>query len=263
MKVYICRPVEPKKWTFVMALLLVSAQAIGQTADTTALTPPDPWRVRAEWPGGRLDSVWLDTLWVWQGPCPDSLMTFRFDRAGEFAMLQWPCEAVPETHLDEPENVSAVSASAPTEVAATDIPPELLAKVLGESDIVTAPSHRAWVRWNRSKSDRLDWALARDGSCFPPVANREFEALDAELEAVLFERERMAVLASFAETRCFSADQTHLLITRVQSEDRRLALLQQILPSCSAPDELDVASLFVMQSMKTKATQLVENMLAD
>ena len=259
MKAYLCRPVEPmKKLTIAMAMLVVWAEAIGQTADTTSLLAP--WRVRAEWPGGRLDSVWRDTLWVWQGPCPDSVMTFRFDRAGEFAMLQWPCEPLPPaSETDEslpaaPENV---------EVAATAIPPELLAKVLGDTAEPAAPSHRAWIRWSRAKEERLAWALARDGSCFPPVAEAELAALEAKLEAVLFERERLDLVFAFAETRCFSADQTHFLITRVQSEDRRLALLQQLLPSCSAPEDLDVNSLFVMQSMKTQAARLVEKMLAD
>jgi hypothetical protein len=186
-------------------------------------------------------------------------MTFRFDRAGEFATMQWPCEPIPPATPTTEESIPAT----PTEVAATAIPPELLARVLGEAPEVSAPSHRAWVRWDRAKSQQLEWALARDGNCFPPVANRELEALAAKLSSVLFERERMDLVTAFAETRCFSADQTHFLITRVQSEDRRLDLLQRLIPSCNAPAELDVDDLFVMQSMKSRAARVVENLVAD
>ena len=224
---------------------LLSAALLGQTDSLP------PWRVRAEWPGGSVDSVWRDTMWVWQGPCPDSVMTFRFDREGQFALMSWPCETGTETGTG-------------TEVAATEIPPEMLARVLGEVPVeapeVVAPAvtFKAWVRWDRAKADRLEWAVARDGSCFPPTSAVELRRFEATLAEVVFERARMEMILAFAEERCFTPDQIQFLTTRIQSEDRRLALLQSLVPACNDPAGIDVSGLFAMRSMEERALKWLD-----
>ena len=274
-------------------ILLISCLAFTTAASTSvaqsvvdSIAGPSPWRVRAEWPGGRMDSVWSDTTWVWQGPCPDDVMTFRFDRGGEFAMLEWPCSETRETRgtretketretrgtreageTGETRVTGEVEGAVEVEVdeaaaSATAMPPELLARYLGEEDSLrtatAVPQHRAWVRWPREKEHSLAWALARDGSCFPPVSDRALDDLEAGLDQALFERDRVEAVLAFAQDKCLSPDQTHFLITRVQSEDKRLDLLTQLLPSCSEPAALNVEGIFVLRVMKGRARALVD-----
>lgn len=265
-----------------LILILSGISSLGMVSHVSSQNEPvppqdtlvwDAWRVRAEWPGHRLDSLWSDSTWIWRGTCLDSIMTFRFDRAGEFALLHWPCEWVQtsvdstETHAEERGNDSESTSylSHTPAVSATDIPPELLARVLDKkaSQVKMSPTRRAWVRWSREKMERLDWQYARDGSCFPPVTSGDLASLDASLADVLFERDRMPQILAFAENRCFSSDQIHGLMVHVQSEDRRLSLLQALLPHCSEPENIVVSDLFVMKTMENRAKKLVENMASD
>ncbi|MGB1076428.1 MAG: DUF4476 domain-containing protein [Flavobacteriales bacterium] len=245
-------------------------------SQTEAALPQDTlvweaWRVRAEWPGQHLDSLWADSTWVWRGTCLDSVMTFRFDRAGEFALLNWPCEWVhadvdsTETNAEDEGGESASYLSPSPAVSATDIPPELLARVLDKkaSGAEMSLTPRAWVRCTREKLAHLDWQYARDGSCFPPISSTDLASLEASLSDVLFERERMPKILAFAENRCFSSDQIHGLMAHVQSEDRRLSLLQSLLPHCSEPENIVLSDLFVMKTMENRARKLVENMSSD
>ena len=242
---------------------LLSAALLGQTDSLP------PWRVRAEWPGGNVDSVWRDTVWVWQGPCPDSVMTFRFDREGQFALMSWPCEkgmgeAGSGRQETGTETGTGTGTGTGTEVAATEIPPEMLARVLGEVPVETpevvapAVTFKAWVRWDRAKADRLEWAVARDGSCFPPTSAVELRRFEATLAEVVFERARMEMILAFAEERCFTPDQIQFLTTRIQSEDRRLALLQSLVPACNDPAGIDVSGLFAMRSMEERALKWLD-----
>ena len=229
----------------------LSVALIGQTDSLP------PWRVRAEWPGGSVDSVWRDTVWVWQGPCPDSVMTFRFDREGQFARMSWPCEKGTGGELRSQTGSGTGTGS----VAATEIPPEMLARVLGEapeSALAPAVTFRAWVRWDRAKADRLEWAVARDGSCFPPTSAVELRRFEAALAEEVFERARMEMILAFAEERCFTPDQIQFLTTRIQSEDRRLALLQSLVPACNDPAGIDVSGLFAMRSMEERALKWLD-----
>jgi hypothetical protein len=153
-------------------------------------------------------------------------------------------------------------------VAATEIPPEMLARVLGAEpveseellDVTVAPAvtFRAWVRWDRAKADRLEWAVARDGSCFPPTSAVELRRFEATLAEVVFERARMEMILAYAEERCFTPDQIQFLTTRIPSEDRRLALLQSLVPACNDPAAIDVSSLFAMRSMEERAQRWLD-----
>ena len=192
--------------------------------------PPYPTlRVRSIVEAHVVDSLWSDSVWVWNGACEGPARSFRFEFPDStFCAVEVPCTrtATPPADLNAP--LSSESSPYPTETwtaAAT----------------ITLVSLEALPR------------TPLVSSCFPPAGSAEFDALLSAMEQAVFETEKCAVLERASETLCLTRGQMHQALERIASEDRKLETLDRITRLDIEWTEAELRELFQLNFILERA----------
>jgi hypothetical protein len=111
----------------------------------------------------------------------------------------------------------------------------------------------AWTAtWSCEGLDTLNWQSAA-GSCYPPLIVSAFDGFLSEVLTEPFERKRAEKIELWALDQCLTPSQLRQLLLSIASEDRRVALLESLLPYCVERKRVNIDGLFVLSSMARKA----------
>ena len=208
------------RWTTAWIAFLLPAMALAQS---------DTLRVRSFAEASLVDSLWSDSLWVWNGPCDGAVRSFRFEFPDStYCRVDFPC---------------ALEATQPTGPNAP-----LTAAVGGTQ-------RQAWT--GQASITRIDLeAMGRKlvaTSCFPPVSSAEFAHLLAAMEGAVFESEKCAVLGEASARLCWTRPQMHHALSLIPSEDRRLEIMERISRSDTEWTEPELRELFQLNFILERA----------
>ena len=125
--------------------------------------PPYPTlRVRSIVEAHVVDSLWSDSVWVWNGACEGPARSFRFEFPDStFCAVEVPCTRIPPPATSMP--LSSESSPYPTETWTSRQP----------------------SRWSPGGPRRTPLV----SSCFPPAGSAAFDALLSAMEQAVFETE--------------------------------------------------------------------------
>ena len=192
--------------------------------------PPYPTlRVRSFVEADVVDSLWSDSVWIWNGTCEGPARSFRFEFPDStYCALEAPCTraATPPADLNAPLS----SASNPSLVE-----PWTAAVAIALVDLQGFPRK----------------PLA--SSCFPPAASAAFDAVLSAMEQAVFEAEKCAVLERASETLCLTRSQMLQALDRIANEDRKLETLEQITRSDIEWTEAELRELFQLNFILEQA----------
>jgi hypothetical protein len=208
------------RWTTAWIAFLLPAMALAQS---------DTLRVRSFAEASLVDSLWSDSLWVWNGPCDGAVRSFRFEFPDStYCRVDFPC---------------ALEATQPTGPNAP-----LTAAVGGTQ-------RQAWT--GQASITRIDMeAMGRKlvaTSCFPPASSSEFAHLLAAMEGAVFESEKCAVLGEASARLCWTRPQMHHALSLIPSEDRRLEIMERISRSDTEWTEPELRELFQLNFILERA----------
>jgi len=208
------------RWTTAWIAFLLPAMALAQS---------DTLRVRSFAEASLVDSLWSDSLWVWNGPCDGAVRSFRFEFPDStYCRVDFPC---------------ALEAAQPTGPNAP-----LTAAVGGTQ-------RQAWT--GQASITRIDLeAMGRKlvaTSCFPPASSAEFAHLLAAMEGAVFESEKCAVLGEASARLCWTRPQMHHALSLIPSEDRRLEIMERISRSDTEWTEPELRELFQLNFILERA----------
>ena len=208
------------RWTTAWIAFLLPAMALAQS---------DTLRVRSFAEASLVDSLWSDSLWVWNGPCDGAVRSFRFEFPDStYCRVDFPC---------------ALEATQPTGPNAP-----LTAAVGGTQ-------RQAWT--GQASITRIDLeAMGRKlvaTSCFPPASSAEFAHLLAAMEGAVFESEKCAVLVEASARLCLTRPQMHHALSLIPSEDRRLEIMERISRSDTEWTEPELRELFQLNFILERA----------
>ena len=208
------------RWTTAWIAFLLPAMALAQS---------DTLRVRSFAEASLVDSLWSDSLWVWNGPCDGAVRSFRFEFPDStYCRVDFPC---------------AVEATQPTGPNAP-----LTAAVGGTQ-------RQAWT--GQASITRIDLeAMGRKlvaTSCFPPASSAEFAHLLVAMEGAVFESEKCAVLGEASARLCWTRPQMHHALSLIPSEDRRLEIMERISRSDTEWTEPELRELFQLNFILERA----------
>lgn len=208
------------RWTTAWIAFLLPAMALAQS---------DTLRVRSFAEASLVDSLWSDSLWVWNGPCDGAVRSFRFEFPDStYCRVDFPC---------------ALEATQPTGPNAP-----LTAAVGGTQ-------RQAWT--GQASITRIDLeAMGRKlvaTSCFPPASSAEFTQLLAAMEGAVFESEKCAVLGEASARLCWTRPQMHHALSLIPSEDRRLEIMERISRSDTEWTEPELRELFQLNFILERA----------
>ena len=207
-------------WTTAWIAFLLPAMALAQS---------DTLRVRSFAEASLVDSLWSDSLWVWNGPCDGAVRSFRFEFPDStYCRVDFPC---------------ALEATQPTGPNAP-----LTAAVGGTQ-------RQAWT--GQASITRIDLeAMGRKlvaTSCFPPASSAEFAHLLVAMEGAVFESEKCAVLGEASARLCLTRPQIRQALSLIPSEDRRLETMERISRSDTQWTEPDLRELFQLNFILERA----------
>ena len=208
------------RWTTAWIAFLLPAMALAQS---------DTLRVRSFAEASLVDSLWSDSLWVWNGPCDGAVRSFRFEFPDStYCRVDFPC---------------ALEATQPTGPNAP-----LTAAVGGTQ-------RQEWT--GQASITRIDLeAMGRKlvaTSCFPPASSAEFAHLLAAMEGAVFESEKCAVLGEASARLCWTRPQMHHALSLIPSEDRRLEIMERISRSDTEWTEPELRELFQLNFILERA----------
>jgi hypothetical protein len=203
------------------------AQSDSLLVDSVASHPT--LRVRSFAQVSQIDSIWSDSLWVWNGACDGPFRSFRFEFPDStFCAIEIPCSQ----KVTEPSDLNArlTTASGISESQAWTA--ELL---IGTCDIEALPRKPLST------------------SCFPPAVRADFEELLSAMERAVFETEKCSTLIKASENLCLTRDQMRQALSHIPSEDRRLETLERITPSGTEWTEVELKEMFQLNFILERA----------
>lgn len=172
------------------------------SAQVEAPLVKDTIRVRSYGMAVAVDSLWADSLWVWEGLCDGPERAFRFELGDTaFCSTSVPCTA--------DDSVTLASLNAPLQGADA------------------SPLEGTWTVTTHLTAEFI-LALPREplgASCYPPLASDEYDRIVQALDSALFESDKCAVVEGACRDHCLSRAQLISLLHRIPSEDRRLETL--------------------------------------
>lgn len=196
----------------------------------------DTLRVRSHGMAAVVDSLWADSLWVWNGPCDGPERTFRFELGDSaFCSTTVPCTAI--------ESASVNALNAP---------------ILGAD---AQPFLGAWSVEARLSAD-LILALPREplsASCYPPLSSAEFDGIMNAIDSALFESDKCAVVERACREHCLSRAQHIEALQRIPSEDRRLETLTKTSGTGTNWTEAELSGLFQLNFILKQALKRFAN----
>lgn len=192
-------------------------------------SPPALPALRIEIPQGAgiLDTVWTDTLWQWSGTCPSDRLTLRLTdlNSGYVAQRMFPCAPAQQP-------------------ASSYVTPQTTDHVLA-------------IELNRNGVAAWTWGVPT--TCFPPLPLNALEQAVPSWNSIPFERDQLRAIVEWAASRCLPPDMVRACLLQLESEDRRLELLEALLPHCSQPEAVKIDDLFILRATRAKAAQLLGN----
>lgn len=203
-------------------LFLAMASSLGQNDSLP------PFQVQIPLDSIVLDTLWTDSTFTWSGPCPSGQINLRFvDLAtGQAVQRSMTCTAQPQ------------------ELSSAYVSPQPAGYV-------------AQINLNRASASVWNWG--QPTTCFPPLSPSIIKAAMAQWDILLFERDHLAAMLAWASERCLTPTMVRECLQRLESEDRRLELLQGLIGQCSHPRGIEVTDLFILRSTREKAAALVGN----
>lgn len=219
------------RWTNAWIAFLLPAMTLAQsdTLRMDSVAPVPALRVRSFAEASLVDSLWSDSLWVWNGPCDGTVRAFRFEFPDStYCRVDFPCvlEATQLTGLNAP----------------------LTAAVGGTQ-------RHAWT--GQASIARIDLeAMGRKlvaTSCFPPASSAEFAQLLAAMEGAVFESEKCDVLGEVSARLCLTRNQMRQALSLIPSEDRRLETMEHISRSDTEWTEPELRELFQLNFILERA----------
>ena len=219
------------RWTNAWIAFLLPAMALAQsdTLRMDSVAPVPALRVRSFAEASRVDSLWPDSLWVWNGPCDGTVRAFRFEFPDStYCRVDFPCvlEAAQPTGLNAPMTAA-----------------------------VGGTQRQAWT--GQASIARIDLeGMGRKlvaTSCFPPASSAEFAQLLAAMEDAVFESEKCAVLGEVSARLCLTRNQMRQALSLIPSEDRRLETMEHISRSDTEWTEPELRELFQLNFILERA----------
>ena len=186
-------------------------------------------RVRSFVEADLVDSLWSDSVWVWNGTCEGPVRSFRFEFPDStYCALEAPCTraATPPADLNTPLSSASNPSLVEPWTAAVDI------ALVDLEGIPRKP-------------------LA--SSCFPPAASAAFDAVLSAMEQAVFEAEKCAILERASEAHCLTRNQMHEALDRIANEDRKLETFEQITHSDIEWTEAELRELFQLNFILERA----------
>jgi hypothetical protein len=204
------------RWTNAWIAFLLPAMALAQsdTLRMDSVAPVPALRVRSFAEASLVDSLWSDSLWVWNGPCDGTVRAFRFEFPDSTYCLNAPMTAA----------VGGTQRQAWTgqaSIARIDL------EGMGRKLVAT--------------------------SCFPPASSAEFAQLLAAMEDAVFESEKCAVLSEVSARLCLTRNQMRQALSLIPSEDRRLETMEHISRSDTEWTEPELRELFQLNFILERA----------
>ena len=192
--------------------------------------PPYPTlRVRSFAEAHVVDSLWSDSVWVWNGACEGPVRSFRFEFPDStYCGLAASCTRAATAPADLNAPLSSSSSPSPVEAWTAAVTIALV-------DLETLP--------------RMPLA----SSCFPPAASAAFDAVLSAMEQAVFETEKCAVLVRTSETLCLTRGQMRQALDQIASEDRKLDTLEQITRPDIEWTEAELRELFQLNFILERA----------
>ena len=222
-------PLSRRTTAWIAFWLPAMALAQSDTPRMDSVVPVPALRVRSFAEASLVDSLWSDSLWVWNGPCDGNVRAFRFEFPDStYCRVDFPCvlEATQPTGLNAP----------------------LTAAVGGTQ-------RQAWT--GQASIARIDLeAMGRKlvaTSCFPPASSAEFAQLLAAMEGAVFESEKCAVLVEASARLCLTRNQMRQALSLIPSEDRRLETMEHISRSDTEWTESELRELFQLNFILQRA----------
>ncbi len=220
-------------------LLMHIAGACTAVSDSLLVTDSasiPPIRVRTSDALMQMDSLWIDTLWSWTGPCENDVRLFRFEYGDSlYRSVNVPC-ARSEAILVQSTPSSLYEVAAST----SDSPPRSGAIQLTREDLLKI----------RSKS--------LEQSCYPPLSQAKFQRFINEMSATIFESDKCDLLASCSHESCLTSSQIHTALLLIPSEDRRLQTMKNHFSQPRFWRRKDLESLFQLKFIFEQALESFE-----
>lgn len=229
------RFIVKKGWKGVASVWAV-ASCLAASAQLEAPLVQDTIRVRSHGMIAAVDSLWADSLWVWDGPCDGPERAFRFELGDTaFCSATVPCTAI--------ESAAATALNAP--LLGADAEP---------------------LAWTWSVEARLTaefiLALPRESlsaSCYPPLSVAEFDRILEAIDSALFESDKCSVVERVCREHCLSSAQRSEALQRIPSEDRRLETLTKISGAGTNWTEAELRGLFQLNFILEQALKRFAN----
>jgi len=238
----------------ILAFAFLTFSIQGKAQQTTTSPPPSvtdstltdslSWpvfRVRIAGESLRLDSIWSDSLWVWSSPCDGPSVVLRFENEEVFHEKKIPCQL-------------PLAPSSPIELDAE----EPTASNGTKSLLYENPAnYSVSMEIHRSQLDSMP-ASSILGRCFPLISEHAYQNWLHEVNAATFESEKCRAIAERQHQSCLTPAQVVQLLNLIPSEDRRLTILESLLPHTDRVNELPINSLFHLQMFREKAEGLTQ-----
>lgn len=206
------------------------------TAQVEAPLVKDTIRVRSHGMDVTVDSLWSDSLWIWEGVCDGPERAFRFEIGDTvFCSTSVPCtayESVTLASLNSPLQVADASRSAGTWTVTTHLTAEFIL------------------------------ALPREplgSTCYPPLSSAEFDRIVEAIDNALFESDKCSVVERACREHCLSRAQRISALQRIPSEDRRLETLTKTSDSVTNWTEAELSGLFQLNFILERALKRFAN----
>ncbi len=215
-------------------------QSVTDSTLTDSLTWP-VFRVRIAGESLRFDSIWSDSLWIWSSPCDGPSVVLRFENDEVFREKEIPCQLTLESYPP-----IGLDAEEPTPSNGTK-------SLLFENQADYSVS----MEIHRSQLDSMP-ASSLLGRCFPLISERAYQSWLHEVNAATFESEKCRAIAERQHQSCLTPAQVVQLLNLIPSEDRRLTILENLVPHTDRVNELPINSLFHLQMFREKAEGLTQ-----
>lgn len=219
------------RWTTAWIALLLPATVLAEsdTLRVDSVVPVPALRVRSFAEASLVDSLWSDSIWVWNGPCDGAVRSFRFEFPDStYWQMDFPCaiEATQPTGLNAPLTASVGGTQRPAWTGQASIT-RIELEAMGRRLVAT--------------------------SCFPPASSAEFAQLLAAMAGAVFESEKCAVLGEASARLCLTRPQMRQALSLIPSEDRRLETMERISRSDTEWTESELRELFQLNFILERA----------
>jgi hypothetical protein len=178
-----------------------------------------------------IDSLWQDSIWSWQGPCsaPTALIQFKWMAPNDTATKTTLVKEVP--CMLEVADVESMGSTYRGELTASS-----------ESLYAEAQS-----------SPNLP-------PCFPPTPPIRMAQIKRTIQESIFESEKVQLAMQISAEECLNKSQTRQLLLWIPSEDRRLALFEQVIDLRHQWTVGEVEDIFQLQFIERKALAVLNNL---